>query len=548
MSRPDHSLKKSPKIFFVIVSGLAFLVFYNAYLVDRSNLNLRAALAKVSKKVKTAEDFQRIKPLLRLPLLDEVSRSNTSAKNLIYLEMTEDIAGSPRALEQLDEMAFYLQAVIEARAAGKNIVLSILDRLNSYIYTPRVKISESRLIAKAKILSARTGPKQEKAAAQRRYYDSGNVYLELKDLPSAETAFRKAIELDPSSNLGLKAKFNLAWAHKYLESYDRATAYFDEIYNRYPERAIGILSQYEVASIFSKRGEYLRARDKYARLAEYYPEFEAADLGLFNAGYISFYNLNDAQAASLYFTQLEARFPAQGIVKRLAAKIREAMVTPYARKGYELLEERNYRQAIAAFEKALEVAPSDGRLQAGIGLGLYWQNEKELAVEKAKKAAELSPDDEVALVNSSFIFINSGKTGEAIKLGEKALNRDAAKRPELYYNLGYAYILNAQMQEAASNLERTIAINPDFIFAYNNLGCSLWAVKDYAKAIRRFKEAIAIEPDYTDAHFNLGIVYFYLNQLEKAYQEFKKVTEIEPDYKGTGEYLRVIAEILNYKP
>lgn len=547
MSRPNPFLKKSHKIFFIVVFWLAFLVFYNARLVDHSDVNLRAALTRAGKRVKTPEDFQRIKPLLSLPILDEVSRTNTSPKNLIYLEMTEDIAEAPRALEQLEEAAFYLREVIKAREADKNILLLVLGRLNSHIYAPRLKISESRLVSRAKALSA-PRPRQEKAIAQRRYYDLGNIYLALRDLPKAETALRKAIEADPSSNLGLKAKFNLAWAHKYMESYERAIVYFDEIYNRYPERAIGILSQYEVASIFSKNREYLRARDKYAMLAEYYPEFEAADLGLFIAGYISFYNLNDAQAASGYFTRLEARFPVRGIVKRLAAKIRGAMVAPYAREGYELLGEKNYRQAVAAFENALEVAPSDGRMQAGIGLALYWQDEKELAVEKAKKAAELSPDDEVALINSSFIFINSGKTDEAIRLGEKALSREAVKRAELYYNLGYAYILNARMQEAASNLEQTIAINPDFIFAYNNLGCSLWAVKDYAKAISRFKEAIAIEPDYTDAHFNLGIVYFYLNQLEKAYREFKKVTEIEPGYKGTEEYLRIIAEILNYTP
>ncbi len=102
-------------------------------------------------------------------------------------------------------------------------------------------------------LSAGIKLKQDKDLRQRLYYDLGNVYMQLADVSRAKEAYLEATEIDPRSNLGLKAKFNLAWAHKYLRSYDQAIAYFDEIYNHYPTRIIGILSQYQVADIFYKK-------------------------------------------------------------------------------------------------------------------------------------------------------------------------------------------------------------------------------------------------------------------------------------------------------
>jgi tetratricopeptide (TPR) repeat protein len=59
------------------------------------------------------------------------------------------------------------------------------------------------------------------------------------------------------------------------------------------------------------------------------------------------------------------------------------------------------------------------------------------------------------------IYLNNGKTKEAIPLLERAVNM-APKDPQLLYNLSGAYALNAQYKMAKQTLKRLDAINPNF--------------------------------------------------------------------------------------
>ncbi|MDD2689670.1 MAG: tetratricopeptide repeat protein, partial [Candidatus Omnitrophica bacterium] len=140
-----------------------------------------------------------------------------------------------------------------------------------------------------------------------------------------------------------------------------------------------------------------------------------------------------------------------------------------------------------------------------------------------------------------------GKLDEARKVGEE-VSKVFLPRAEFYYNLGYAYLLKGMVQEAKGNFERSIRINPDFIFSYNNLGCALWMATAYAQAIQRFQEAIGIDQTFVTAHFNLGVVYFDLKRLEEAYKEFETVLQLNPDYHEAREYLKLITETLHYQP
>ena len=538
-------VKNTYKIFSIVILTVLFFVFYNIYVVDRSIVNLRVALSRAT----AAGDFEKIKAFLKIPILREISKITTSSKNLIYMEMIDNLASLKATPEQLEELKFYLGAILDSKEKERGRLLSILDGLNSRLIGPQVELSEQELKAKEKSLVSRIGTTRDKNLRQRLYYELGNVYLQLSDVSAAQKAYLEASQIDPKTRVAQKARFNIAWAYKALKEYDKSSKYFEELIQEFPDTELAILSQYQIADIFYKKGEYQKAVEKYAEVAKQHPDFEATDLALFQAGYISFYNLNDKEAALGYFSKLEETFSKAKITKHTQTKTRLNMAKGYCVKGYRLIKDKKYLEAMESFEKGLEIAPLEGRAIVGIGIVLYYLGEKDGAVEKAKKAAEVSPNDEATLINAMFICANSGKLDDAINMGEAVFSRNLVpKKPEFYFGLAYANLLKANLDQAIRLLNRTIKINPDFVFAYNNSGCVLWAASKYNEAIRRFQQAVTMDPKYVDAHFNLGVAFFYINRLEDAYKEFKSVLFVSPDYAKAKPYLQRITDALKYEP
>jgi len=539
-------LKRNYKLFSIFIFVVVFFTVYNIFLVDRSLVNLQIALNNIA-EAKTADDLTKIKHLLKVPILREVSKKKASTQAVLALEAIDNIVSSNDP-NQLQDAKFYLGQLIEEKEKGRHGILKLLDQVNARLFASEVPSSKDRLEKQARSLLAKINSTKDEESLQASYYELGNIYVELSDISKAQEAFLKVVQINPKSDIAIKARFNLAWAYKSGGQYDKAIAYFEQIKKEFPSLELAVASDYQIADAFYKKGEYEASRDKYAKLAaENANSSFLYGFSLSEAGNISLFYLNNPEAAMKYFSELGKNLPDSEITKYIRRKSANLMSRNLRMEGFELLGERKYIEAIGKFEKAVEVAPTDGQSFSGLGLGFYWLDQKPKAVERAGKAVEVAAQDEIALINSLFVYINAGKLDEAIKVGEE-LSKIFIPRTEFYYNLGYAYLLKGMVQEAKDNFERSIRINPDFIFSYNNLGCALWMATAYAQAIQRFQEAIGIDQTFVTAHFNLGVVYFDLKRLEEAYKEFETVLQLNPDYHEAREYLRLITETLHYQP
>ena len=547
MKNISSIIKKTYKVVACLVLIIVFFVFYNTYLVDHSLINLRVALNKAA-QAQTIEDFENIKPLLKVPMLKEVAKTDTSNRILISMEATENIAATAKKEEQAEDIKFYLKTVIKGLEKDRGGFLSALDRFNTIVYAPEVKLPEEKLMARVKNLLSRIRGIKYNGLLQKAYYELGNLYVQLGRQGEAENAFLSAIQADPGTDLAIKAKFNLAWSCKSVKDYDKAASYFQDIVRESPKNAVSVAGKYQVADVFYKKGEFDRSRKEYAVIAEEDPKSDAPDIALFNAGYISFYNLGDVEGALKYFNELGEKMPQSEITQHELKVTSFNMAADFRREGYRLLEARKYDDAIKAFEDAVKISPYDGRSYSGMGLGLYWTNSKQEALEKVRKSVEISIEDKVAPTNAMFIYVRLNNAKEAVNVGEKALATKSVKREKFRHNLGCAYVLSGRFDEAVAQFLYAIRLNQDFAPAYNGLGWALWMKGEYASAIDRFKEAIAKDPGYMRARFNLGVAYFYMNRFRDAYGEFNIIPETDPNYKKASDYKRHIEENLGYKP
>jgi len=99
-----------------------------------------------------------------------------------------------------------------------------------------------------------------------------------------------------------------------------------------------------------------------------------------------------------------------------------------------------------------------------------------------------------------------------------------------HYNLGHAFLVQGQSDEAIDHYRQAIGIDPDFAAGHYNLGIVLFGQGQSAEAIVHYRLAIGIEPDFAMAYYKLGNVLFGQGQSAEAIGYYRQVVRIAPDY------------------
>ena len=145
-------------------------------------------------------------------------------------------------------------------------------------------------------------------------------------------------------------------------------------------------------------------------------------------------------------------------------------------------------QAIAAYQKAIELDPNYQAAYANLGVTYYQQQQFDLAASQYEKALELNPED-----------------------GDVA------------YNLGVLYLQQSLSQGGQPNLD---LLN---------------------QAIAQLQTASEMSPELAEPYFSLGVAYFSLNQNAEAIQAFDTFLSLDstqdPQARQEAErYLQILQE------
>ena len=95
---------------------------------------------------------------------------------------------------------------------------------------------------------------------------------------------------------------------------------------------------------------------------------------------------------------------------------------------------------------------------------------------------------------------------------------------------GYLLYEFGEINEAIKKWQITVRMNPEYFYAYSNLGNAFQKIGKFQKAIQNFNKAIEIKPDYFEAYYGLGNVQFKMSKLEDALSNLDKAIELRPDY------------------
>ncbi len=244
-------------------------------------------------------------------------------------------------------------------------------------------------------------------------------------------------------------------------------------------------------------------------------------------------------------------------------------------------------QAVAAFQKAADLAPNSAIVFLRLGEVYMKQRDYAAALPPLKHAAELSPDSVPVHQLLGYALLATGYAADAIlhlqmihdsgalgiaqlqvgQAGEAVTNLQAAlaKSPDdpdlLFYLSRAATALAGQsldrlrsvapdsarghqaagqtdyelkmLPEAATEYERAIAMRPDLPGLRLELGQVFAAASDWVKAEEQFRGEARLQPGSSEAAYRLGNALLQQGKMKEAAEELKRSDSLSPDMPET---------------
>jgi Tfp pilus assembly protein PilF len=198
------------------------------------------------------------------------------------------------------------------------------------------------------------------------------------------------------------------------------------------------------------------------------------------------------------------------------AKGREMFQRRLVAHGRRLLDMREEKQAEAVLREAQRINARDAELHRLLGVALYAQGRNEAAIDSFLAAIDLAPNDEALYAGLETLLPNESRRA-AIDL---RLKRFAAKSP-----LG-TYLLGLSTGNPAL-FETALAADPKFWPAAFALHKSVAP----ARALQLLEQVVSQNPEYAPAHYALAQLYARQGDREKALAARKRHHELTAEGK-----------------
>ena len=148
----------------------------------------------------------------------------------------------------------------------------------------------------------------------------------------------------------------------------------------------------------------------------------------------------------------------------------------FIEKGWSRISLGDYDGAEQVLAKALDLSPNDPQAESLLGWALMLQEKYDDALMTFQKVLVREPQNALARINVGYICLKKGIFGEAIEHLSKAIRLDNDRKASLYahFYLGLVYLEREMYEDAQTFFQKTIALGPNLIEAYFELGRAYW--------------------------------------------------------------------------
>ncbi len=316
--------------------------------------------------------------------------------------------------------------------------------------------------------------------------------------------------LDPKDRLYLWDKSQWVIHHigqgDYAEAARQAAAILEE-------DPTNLLAMEHLAISRNKQGSRGEAIDLYRRISALAPDRPLPHLSLGNLLWRQG-NLVEAEKEFKAAIQADSRF-----------------ARAHERLGYLYLTQGQSQQAYERFQEAARI--DDARTDARLGLARYHRGLKQFDDARAEyaRAVQIDPENGKALAEYAHLVAQLGELPEAEKL-----LRSGPEDLQVHYTLSAILRETERIPEALDELDKAIALDPNFAPAYHDRGVILSRVGRGEDAIPAFESALQLREDPSTRNA-LGTTLCRLDRCSESIPHFEQALRAAPNNRMVMENL-----------
>ena len=162
----------------------------------------------------------------------------------------------------------------------------------------------------------------------------------------------------------------------------------------------------------------------------------------------------------------------------------------FIEKGWSRISLGDYAGAEESLTKALELVPNDPQAESLLGWAQMLQEKYDDALTQFQKVLMREPANGLARINVGYICLKKRIFGEAIEHLSRAIRLDTDRKATLYahFYLGLVYLERDMFEDAQTFFQKALALGPNLIEAYYELGRAYWFNGQRDEAMQTWKD------------------------------------------------------------
>ncbi|MES2178580.1 MAG: tetratricopeptide repeat protein [Gemmatimonadota bacterium] len=165
----------------------------------------------------------------------------------------------------------------------------------------------------------------------------------------------------------------------------------------------------------------------------------------------------------------------------------------FIEKGWSRISLGDYPGAEESLTKALQLVPNDPQAVSLLGWAQMLQEKYDEALMQFQQVLMREPANALARINVGYICLKKRIFGEAIEHLSRAIRLDSDRKATLYahFYLGLVYLERDMFEDAQTFFQKTLALGPNLIEAYYELGRAYWFNGQRDEALQTWHEGYA---------------------------------------------------------
>jgi tetratricopeptide (TPR) repeat protein len=216
-------------------------------------------------------------------------------------------------------------------------------------------------------------------------------------------------------------------------------------------------------------------------------------------------------------------------IRNVATRLQESLAVQvdWVVEGDRLMGVNQYKEALAAFEQAIFLAPSNAAAYVGRGDALRGLGQSTEALTTYEQAIRLKPANTDAYIGRGRALRDMGRFTEALSTYQQAVQL-APNNAIAYLEMGIVLSSLQRHEDALTAYQRASSLTPYNSTIYLSVGSTLRRLERYQEALEAYEKASQLSSNDVGTELYLGELLLQLQRHEQALEAYKRAVDLDP--------------------